>query len=358
MLVALVLLLVGCGAPAPTPAPPSAAVAPVRLEEAPTTVGFADSDLVDLPVNRLHRAVGLMRATGVRSVRILMPWAGVEHTRGHYDWLLLDRVVDAAAASGMSVVATLNSTPQWAAVPGTPPLAGRPTNPADFAAFAGAAAQRYRGRIAAYEVWNEPNAAMFFAPGPDAGQFAALLKAAYPAIKAADPAVTVVSGGLGAIVDHEGVTLDAVKFVDAMYAAGAGGAFDALAYHPYQYRMPFSAAGFHPDAPINQVAGIRAVMLANGDGAKKIWATEYGVPTSEVGEAQQAAMVDDMLTAWRTLPYAGPVYLYTMRDRRTGSVDAEDTFGAFRSDGTPKPVVDVITAHARKTGLAAIRGPR
>lgn len=323
------------------------------IPETGTTIGFADSDLIGLPAERIGPTVALMKSTGVRSVRILVPWVAIEPTRGAFDWTLVDRMVNSLTAQGMTILATLNSTPGWVVAPGLPALSGRPADPADYGAFAGAVAERYRGRISAYEVWNEPNAAMFYTPAPDPAGFVALLKAAYPAIKAQDPAAVVVSGGLGAIVDYQTVTMDAVKFVAGMYAAGAKGHFDALAFHPYQYTTKFSAGGYHPDGPINQVAGIREQMVANGDGAKKIWATEYGEPSSVVGERTQAEYVDDMLTAWREMPYAGPVYVYTMRDRNSRSQVVDDTLGAFRSDGTPKPLAEVISAHAVGSGQGA-----
>jgi hypothetical protein len=352
------VLLAGCGVA--TPEVPAADVAwhadpsaPV-IAEAPTTIGFADSDFIVMPAANMRDTVAKMRSIGVQSVRILVPWVALQKDRGGpYDWTLVDRMVNALTEQHMSILATLNSTPQWAVAKGMPALSGPPASPADYAAFAGAVAQRYRGRISAYEIWNEPNAAMFFAPGPDPAKFVGMLKAAYPAIKAADPAAVVVTGGLGAIVDHDQVTMDAVKYLRGMYTAGAKNYFDGFGFHPYQYTTKFSVGGWHPDAPVNQVAGIREVMRANGDDAKKIWLTEYGEPSSVVGERKQAEYVDDLLTAWRKLPYGGPVYLYTMRDRNTRSWDVEDTLGAFRSDGTSKPVVEVIEAHTRAAAASA-----
>ncbi|MCP9273812.1 beta-galactosidase [Mycolicibacterium arenosum] len=345
-------LLSGCAANAEAPGPPltiqpaGVRVAP-PIEEVPTTIGMADSDLYAQPAPAVDRAFQTMRDLGVTSVRLMVPWAGVQPAKGVYDWQLIDRMVDGAARHGLSVLATLNATPSWAVTPGTPILSGRPRSPAEYGEFAAAAADRYRGRITAYEIWNEQNAVTFYTPRPDAAGYVALLKAAYPAIKAADPHAVVVTGGLGALVDHTTLTIDAVKFVKGMYAAGAKGYFDGIGYHPYQYTTMFSEGGYHPDSPINQVAGIRAAMLANGDEAKKIWITEYGLPSSEGGDKLQARYVDDMLTAWRRITYAGPVYLYTMRDRRTGSPRDEDTLGAYRSDGSAKPVVDVILSHTR-----------
>ncbi len=156
------------------------------------------------------------------------------------------------------------------------------------------------------------------------------------------------------------ITMDPVKFVSGgMYTAGARNFFDALAFHPYQYSMKFSES-WHPDAPLNQLSEIRRVMLANGDGEKKIWATEYGEPSSEVGEKAQAEYLDDMLGTWRSLSYAGPVYVYTMRDRNSDSREPDDTLGIFRSDGTPEGCAergDVLPGMP-DVGEGAIPAPR
>jgi hypothetical protein len=319
--------------------------ASVRIDEAATTVGVADSDLLGLSVDEIGRAVTGMRADGVKDIRVMIPWAGVQQTASTYDWSMVDPMVDDAVAQGMSVLATLNSTPAWAVPPGEPAIRGRPASAESFGSFAAAVAQHFKGRVAAYEIWNEPNAAGFYAPTPDPAQFVDLLKAAYPAVKQADPSAVVVTGGLGPIIDFAPIAMDAVKFVRAMYAAGAKPYFDAIGYHPYQYTMKFSEGGYHPDSPISQLMAIRALMLANGDGGKKVWATEYGEPSSVAGEADQAEYLDDMLGKWRLLPYAGPVYVYTMRDRDSASPLADDTLGMYRSDGTAKPALRVIASH-------------
>jgi polysaccharide biosynthesis protein PslG len=127
-----------------------------------------------------------------------------------------------------------------------------------------------------------------------------------------------------------------------MYQNGAQGYFDALSFHPYQYTMPFSTGGYHPDSPINQLADIRDLMVANGDADKLIWASEYGQPTAVSSEAEQAAYLQDMLTTWRTLDYTGPAFVYTLQDTETGSTDPEATFGLIRSDGTWKPAAYIV----------------
>jgi hypothetical protein len=251
-------------------------------------------------------------------------------------------MVNAADSRGMGVLGVINSTPFWATEPGQPALSGAPASPAAYGEFAGLVAERYAGKVGAYEIWNEPNAYIFYSPEPDPAGYTDLLKAAYPAIKAADPDATVIGGVVGSVITYENLTMNPIDFVDGIYAAGGQPYFDALSFHPYQYTTPFSEGGYLPDSPINQLAAMHDLMVANGDGDKLIWASEYGEPSSVAGEANQAAYLEDMLTTWRTLGYTGPTFVWTLQDRDTASTNPEDTFGVIRSDGTWKPAAYVI----------------
>jgi polysaccharide biosynthesis protein PslG len=315
----------------------------------PTTIGFADSDLYGLSPGDVDRTLDLMRATGVSTVRILMPWAGIQPSQDAFDWGAVDVMVNAAAARGMAVLGVLNSTPGWAVPPGAAAITSPPASAAAYGDFAGAVAARYRGTVSAYEVWNEPNSVLFWTSGPSGPSpagYTDLLKAAYPKIKAADPSATVVGGVLASVIGFFALSTDPVTFINGMYAAGAKNYFDALSFHPYQYTTKFSDGGSLANSPVNQLTQIRQAMVNNGDAGKKIWATEYGEPTSAVDEAGQAAYLGDMLSKWRTLPYAGPVFIYTTRDRNTGSSNPEDTFGVYRTDWTAKPAQQTVRAAA------------
>ena len=132
----------------------------------------------------------------------------------------------------MTILATLNHTPEWAVTPGTPPLSGAPADPQKYADFWGDMAARYAGRISAYEGVCETNPT-----GASSGLRSRMprstrrsLKPAYLAIKAADPNATVVAGSVGYTQNVPGETIDAVEFISDMYANGAAGYFDALAF--------------------------------------------------------------------------------------------------------------------------------
>jgi len=105
---------------------------------------------------------------------------------------MVDFCVNAAHQRGINVLMTLWMTPAWA-------NGGRgnlvpPTNPADYADFARWAAEYWKGRVNAWEVWNEPDPNQTYWQGT-VSQYVDLLKAAYPKFKAGDPNAPVVLGG-------------------------------------------------------------------------------------------------------------------------------------------------------------------
>ena len=319
---------------------------PVTETAAVGSLGFADSWLWFLSPDDVNRQLDLIVTTGVRSARIMLPWAGIQPAPDAWDWGQADLIIGAANARGIAVVGQFGSTPGWA-TGGGPAIAAPPASVDAFGEFAGAVAAHFAGRIAAYELWNEENAVNFWASGPqgpEPDRFTGLLKAAYPRIKAADPGATVVAGGLAPTLNFFAITMNPVTYVERMYAAGAKGSFDALAYHPYLYaaaNVRFSKSGAR-----DLYNGIRQQMIDNGDGGKQIWATEYGDSTTEVDEATQADRIRDFIVSWRTLPAAGPAFIYTTRDRNTGSSDSQDNYGVYRTDWTPKPAADVIRSLA------------
>lgn len=118
-----------------------------------------------------------------------------------------------------------------------------------------------------------------------------------------------IGGVLGATKAVSGVTMAPEVFLERMYEVGAHGYFDALSCHPYHYTLPFSQGAGVADSPVQQVLALRALMEANGDGDLKLWATEYGSPTTPffgVSEEQQAAFMEDFIAAWQNIEGAGP----------------------------------------------------
>lgn len=320
-----------------TIAPP----APTAIDQRPTEIAVNAQQMYFYTQTDTDKAMGLLKDAGITTIRIMLPWAGIEPADGSYDWDAVDRMVDSAQSNGITVLGVLGTTPDWAAVPGQAQYQGRPADLDAFGEFVTEVATHFQGRVSDYEIWNEPNASIFWAPAPDTAQYTALLKVAYTAIKAADPDAVVIAASVGAGPENPGVAINPVTFLAQMYAAGAGGYFDAVSFHPYQYSLLFSVGEGHAGTPITQAEQMYAVMVANGDGNKKIWATEYGEPTSEVSEAAQAAYVGDFLRTWRTLEFAGPAFIHTLADYPDDD-PIQASFGLFRQDWTPKPVVGLV----------------
>jgi hypothetical protein len=273
--------------------------ASASIDPSSTTVAIADSDVYGMTQADVDKTMDAIRATNVNSVRLLIPWAGVEARQGQLDWSMVDKTVNSAASRNLAVVGVVNSTPLWAASTGGQYLSGRPASPEAYGDFVAKVASRYQGKIGAIEIWNEPNGVMFYTPLPGPAGYVDLLKASYAKIKAVDPSIVVLGGSLGAILDVVGISISPPKFLTQMYSAGAKGYFDALAFHPYQYTLKFSDGMQVDNSPLQQLMAMRNTMVANGDGDKKIWSTEYGEPVSQTSEAQQNTFVSDVLTSWR-----------------------------------------------------------
>ena len=85
----------------------------------------------------------------------------------------------AAAAANISIICAITSSPMWAAAPGSLPPNGRPSSPEAYGNFTAKVAERYKGRIAAFEIWNEPNGIFGYRPVPDRAGYTDLLKAKF-----------------------------------------------------------------------------------------------------------------------------------------------------------------------------------
>ena len=313
----------------------------------PTRLGLADGgDLQALNARERSRYLDAVKGAGAGWIRIGIYWSVIQ--RGgptSYDWAPFDRVVAAARRRGINVLGTIVYAPDWARGRGAP-RAAPPADPAVFAAFAGRAARHFGPRgVHAYEIWNEPNIAGFWAGGPDPARYTQLLRASYRAIKRVDRSATVVSAGLSPYAAYGAVdaqSMSPLTFLERMYANGARGSMDAVGWHPYNFPW---GLGFYTWSAWSQMfatsPSVRSIMKANGDGKKKIWVTEWGAPTGtssqSMSEPAQAELIRAGLTQLKSWSWAGPSFLYNFRDKGTNLSDREQNFGLVRYDWSRKP---------------------
>jgi polysaccharide biosynthesis protein PslG len=291
----------------------------------------------DLPLKLADQEIARARALHAKLVRTEVPWSTFEpDAAGQIEPRVqgfLDRLVSDAAASAIKVVVVVDFTPCWASSAPAALLrkcvAGRsskanawpPREPSAYASFAAYLAARYGTRLAAIEIWNEPDQAneAYFA-GPEKPQrYAAVLRAAYTAIKQVDPAMPVLAGSL---VGSNGV------FLRALYAAGIKGYYNGLAVHFYNLTL-------------GSVRAIHETQLANGD-TTPLWLDEFGWgscwPHRRVEQEQacvspkvQAQNIANLYRSLARTPYIAAAVLYKLQD------STQEDFGVLTATGARKP---------------------
>jgi hypothetical protein len=288
----------------------------------------------------------MLHAAGATSVRFDLYWSELETGLGQYDGPTLrwvDWVMRLAEANRLRVILDLDSTPCWASsVPATVDPAGcgygwwnypvgdyPPTKPGYFADFAAFAAKRWGWDLAALELWNEPNGGRSFRslhPGRD---YAALVKAAYPAVKAVAPDLPVIMslGGTD------------TRFLGYLYSWEVRGYYDGIAVHPYD--QPTLAG----------LRAFRAYQLSRGD-STPLWVTEVGWSSVDGGQRLQAQNVVSALDQLAALPYVVAVELYEIRDAGANPGDPQAHFGLLTADLRPKAAWSAFATTLRVLAVA------
>ena len=136
-------------------------------------------------------------------------WKDIHVAPDQFNWARLDEVLAKMEGMGYKhITYVIAATPQWAAQdpnaphyapwlgPGTNSLPGDPDN--SWKPFVANLSQRYKGRIKAYEIWNEPQLADFMYPYDDKNRnkLAQMTKDASRIIKGNDPAALIGSASV------------------------------------------------------------------------------------------------------------------------------------------------------------------
>ncbi len=242
------------------------------------------------------RDLRLVKEAGFRWVKQEIPWREVEgQGKGEWHWTNPDRLMDQIDSYGLKVIVRLGTQPAWAAPGVELPEVSPPDNLQDFYDYVFAVASRYRGRVEAYQIWNEPNLAREWGDRPpNPAEYVELLQVGYRAVKDADPQAVVISAGLAPTTRDDTVAMPDIYFIQEMYDAGAAPYFDALGVHAPGYKSPpeldpadvarTPESSNYDSAPetlrrvyaFRHVEDVREIMVRNGDEAKKIVILEFG----------------------------------------------------------------------------------
>jgi len=311
--------------------------------------GIADPILLSESTSLLASQLAAMKAIGITSVRVDANWRMVQPVgAGTFNWTRLDRVVRSAHAAGMLVDLIIDGCPRWAASPGTSgDSSPQPASAIQYARWAADVAARYKPEgVNTFEIWNEPNSALFWQPRPNPAAYTADLVAAHAAIKAVNRSAFIISGGLAPTISKNG-NISAIDFLTAMYADEAKGSFDAVGYHAYSFpELPNTyGSGWSKMAQTNP--SLRSVMILNGDGNKPIWITEFGAPSggpNGVGETAQAIALMQGVAKVKTTRWIGALYVYTWQDAGIDPRNNQDWFGLLTAGGSAKPAYRSLAA--------------
>ena len=221
---------------------------------------------------------GVIRSHSYSKAGKLIIWRDIETSKGVFDWSVADEWIDAHYGDGKDIIVELSGTPDWAV--SAPAVGGAawggksnmpPDNDSDYSDFVGAFAARYAGKVTAYEGWNEPNLAKYWAgAAATSARLASLQRIYCQAVKAADPAALVLSPSFTSVF---GGVSGLTSYLAASDGAGGTGKawFDVCAYHFYA-----NDSALRPTGLERMYRGVSQALAAAGL-SKDIWATETGV---------------------------------------------------------------------------------
>jgi hypothetical protein len=281
----------------------------------------------------LTKAIALMKEAGVGCVRMDFLWDDIEPKEGVFSFAKYDTVVDLLSGNNIDILGLLNYSASWA-------LSCEKWNcpPSDFGLFVNYAvkvAQRYKGKIKYWEVWNEPDSGVYWSVQDGLKSYCSLLKDVYAALKEIDPECKVLNGGLA----------NGPISVNRLYDNGAKDYFDILNIHIFENPLnavSIKAVTAHPKLAYK-------IMSRNGDAHKKIWVTEIGCPGVKRGqkaknwwagknpsERQQAKWVEDIYNQLLKNPAVEKVFWAFFRDCKEHWKNGTDYFGIVRWDFSKK----------------------
>jgi hypothetical protein len=317
-----------------------------------------------LPTADMDRTLNLMTDAGFGWARQWISWESVEPAQGSYSWDTLDKVVAAAESKNVKLMIILLRAPTWAA-----PNGGIPQDKQLYARFVSTVATRYKGRVGAYEIWNESNLAGETGGTVDVAAYAELLKAAFPAIKAADPNAVVVYGGLTPTGENNpSLAIDDTVYLKQSYAYNNGEIkqfFDVMGVHATGTLNPPET--FFPENPgpgpgyfdnrsfyFRRTEDLRKIMEEAGDGQKQIWLTEFGWTTKNaakgyeygqyISEEDQAKyLVRAYDWAKQNWPWMGVMFLWNLNFSTVSPPTDEKTpWSIINADYSPRPAYDAM----------------
>ncbi len=355
--------------PTATPAPTAPQPGPAELTFPMQTPYLEFGIVTHLYYTDRERVLQLTQNAGFDWIRQQVVWRDIENPeQGIYGWDELDAIVEVANAYNLKLLVNVVQSPT--AYNATN---GLPDDPKTLGDFVEMMAMRYGNKIAAYEIWNEPNLAHEnggrIVP-EDVGHYVEILMEAYRRIKAITPEAYVLAAASSSTgVTNADIALSDEDFYRAMYGYRDGiirDYFDVQATHPGGSANPpdtmwpdnpSTAQGWtdHPTFYFRHVENIRRWMEEYGMDDHQIWITEYGWATENVTpgyefgnqityEEQAEYITGAIRRASEQYPWIGNMFLWNMNFAVLWSereppepLHEQASYGILNPDWSPRP---------------------
>ncbi len=307
----------------------------------------------------------LVRLMSFSHVKQTFAWRDIEPQRGVWDWKQADRILEEIERRGLQLVIRLGQAPSWARMPGAEIARDAPpANLSEFSAYCAAVAQRYQGRISAYQIWNEPNLSREWGDQPpNPARYVDLLAVCSSAIRQVDPAAILISAGLAPTGNNDDAALPDDVYFDQMYRNGFQRYIDVVGAHAPGFAPPEigpdDEEAAHRWFTFRRIEDLRKIMLRYGDEARQMAIMEFGYTTDRVNsdyqwfsvtEQQQADYLERAyeyaIANWR--PWIGLMVLIYLPDPAWQPNDEEYWWSILEPDGSgPRPAY-ITVANMRK----------
>jgi hypothetical protein len=194
---------------------------------------------------------------GVNWIMYTFYWSRLEREKGKFDFSHYDSYVDNGKKAGKKIIAVLAYDVHWLYPDGKRRRYIAPENIPLFLEYVAKTVDHFRGRVDAWEIWNEPN--FMFWRGSDR-EFFELAKLTAQKIRETDPRTTILGGVFWRVPEN---------FIRNMFRAGALEDVDGLAFHPY---------AVNPGSVVRLYDKFKSV-LSELNYSGPVWVTEAGYPT-------------------------------------------------------------------------------
>ncbi len=297
---------------------PSMPVAPVPAHGAL----MANVDLAGLSAQVAKDRIEQVAEDGMSYLRLRLPWDQIQPEAETWHWQIVDRAITTAREQDLKVVLLLDGSPTWArdAVDADNPFAP-PHDVRDFGAFAAAVADRYRGQISAYQIWDEPNIAPHWGDRwVDPRAYVQLLREGANSVHQEDAEASIMLAALAPTTADDGANMPDLRYLSQLYDLGAAEHFDFVAAAAYGFDQPPDADPAPDQFNFRRPELVYELMQAHGDGSKPLWITAWGWWTPPAGVnpdiSPWKAISPDILTTYQEQalhlanthwPWSGPL---------------------------------------------------